>query len=115
MKTRTSCRSLALSVHPGEAGMLGSMTTHRWPAQVLPVDRLGAVVHGPLVLGRSAGVVAALRCVFAFEAGLHLFGVLRCEDGHLHLEMSWPEVGLATVTRDVQLCPRSSADLEPLL
>jgi hypothetical protein len=47
------------------------MKGHRWPL-VLPPDELGAVVHGPLVLGRSAGVVVGVRCVFAHPTGLHL-------------------------------------------
>lgn len=51
---------------------------HRWPPAVEPED-LGAVVHGPVVLARAPGIVAALRCVFAHSAGLSLPFVLRAE------------------------------------
>lgn len=47
------------------------MARHRWPAAA-PPDELGAVAHGPVVLGRDAGVVVGLRCVFAHPSGLHL-------------------------------------------
>ena len=50
--------------------------THRWPARVLP-DELGVVVHGPVVLARSPGIAAGLRCVFAHPGGLHLPLVVR--------------------------------------
>lgn len=69
----------SLAHDPRGSGHARSMTTHQWPARVLPVHQLGAVVHGPVVVARSPGVVAALRCVFAFDAGLHLFGVVRCQ------------------------------------
>lgn len=51
---------------------------HRWPPAVEPED-LGAVVHGPVVLARAPGIVAALRCVFAHPTGLSLPFVLRAE------------------------------------
>ncbi|WP_380158013.1 hypothetical protein [Kineococcus sp. R86509] len=54
------------------------MRVHRWPPAVEP-DELGAIVHGPVVLARSPGVVAALRCVFAHTGGLSLPFVLRAE------------------------------------
>ncbi len=54
------------------------MRAHRWPAAVEPED-LGAVVHGPVVLGRATGIVAGLRCVFAHRDGLSLPFVLRAE------------------------------------
>ena len=38
----------------------------------LPDDALGAVVHGPVVLGRAPGVAVGVRCVFAHPGGLHL-------------------------------------------
>ena len=49
---------------------------HRWPP-AQPPDELGAVVHGPVVLGRAPGIVAGLRCVFAHTGGLLLPFVLR--------------------------------------
>jgi hypothetical protein len=52
------------------------VTRHRWPA-ALPPDELGAVVHGPVLLGRSPGIAAGLRCVFAHPGGLLLPFVLR--------------------------------------
>ncbi|TFV75052.1 hypothetical protein E4P40_19555 [Blastococcus sp. CT_GayMR20] len=52
------------------------MTLHRWAA-VLPPDELGVVVHGPVLLGRSPGIAAGLRCVFAHPGGLRLPFVLR--------------------------------------
>jgi hypothetical protein len=55
------------------------MTRLRWPAR-LPPDELGAVVHGPVVLARSRGITAGLRCVFAHPGGLHLLLVLRAVD-----------------------------------
>ena len=54
------------------------MSSLRWPAQ-LPPDELGAVVHGPVLLARSPGIAAGLRCVFAHPGGLHLPLVLRAE------------------------------------
>ncbi|GAB3464046.1 hypothetical protein AB1207_12050 [Kineococcus endophyticus] len=51
---------------------------HRWPPAAEPED-LGAVVHGPVVLARAPGIVAALRCVFAHSEGLSLPFVLRAE------------------------------------
>ena len=54
------------------------MTRLRWSAQV-PPEELGVVVHGPVVLARSPGIVAGLRCVFAHPGGLHLLVVLRAE------------------------------------
>ncbi|WP_380170619.1 hypothetical protein ACFEMC_16375 [Kineococcus sp. DHX-1] len=54
------------------------MRAHRWPPAVEPED-LGAVVHGPVVLARAPGIVAALRCVFAHSTGLSLPFVLRAE------------------------------------
>jgi hypothetical protein len=50
----------------------------RWPSQVLPYE-LGAVVHGPVLLARSPGIAAGLRCVFAHPGGLHLPLVLHAE------------------------------------
>ena len=50
--------------------------THRWPPRAVP-DELGVVVHGPVVLARSPGIAAGLRCVFAHPTGLHLPLVLR--------------------------------------
>lgn len=55
------------------------MPRHRWPAQLPPRDELGAVVHGPVVLARSPGIAAGLRCVFAHPGGLHLPLVLRAD------------------------------------
>jgi hypothetical protein len=52
------------------------MTRHRWGAR-LPPDELRAVVHGPVVLSRSPGIAAGLRCVFAHPGGLQLPLVLR--------------------------------------
>jgi len=54
------------------------MTRSRWPAQA-PPEELGAVVHGPVVLARSPGIAAGLRCVFAHPTGLHLPVVVRAE------------------------------------
>ena len=54
------------------------MRAHRWGAVVEPTD-LGAVVHGPVVLGRAPGIVAGLRCVFGHTDGLWLPFVLRAE------------------------------------
>jgi hypothetical protein len=51
----------------------------RWPASVLPLRELGAVVHGPVLLARSPGIAAGLRCVFAHASGLHLPLVLHAE------------------------------------
>ncbi|MDQ1288598.1 MAG: hypothetical protein QG622_2164 [Actinomycetota bacterium] len=44
---------------------------HRWPP-ALPPEALGAVVHGPVIIARSPGVVVGLRCVFAYPEGLRL-------------------------------------------
>jgi len=55
------------------------MTTARWPALPPPQDELGVVVHGPVLLARSPGIVAGLRCVFAHPTGLHLLLVLHAE------------------------------------
>lgn len=52
------------------------MTPHRWPAAARP-DELGAIAHGPVVLARAPGIVAALRCVFAHTDGILLPFVLR--------------------------------------
>ena len=52
------------------------MVVHRWPA-LLPPAELGVVVHGPAILGRSPGIVAGLRCVFAQPGGLLLPVVIR--------------------------------------
>ncbi|NAZ84441.1 hypothetical protein GTR02_21810 [Kineococcus sp. R8] len=54
------------------------MTLHRWPPAV-PPDELGAVVHGPVILARATGIVAGLRCVFAYSTGIFLPLVLRAE------------------------------------
>ncbi|MFD0483021.1 hypothetical protein ACFQ46_10480 [Kineococcus sp. GCM10028916] len=54
------------------------MRAHRWPPAVEP-DELGAGVHGPVVLARSPGIVAGLRCVFAYTDGVSLPFVLRAE------------------------------------
>jgi hypothetical protein len=54
------------------------VTSARWPAPVLPFE-LGAVVHGPVLLARSPGIAAGLRCVFAHPTGLHLPLVLHAE------------------------------------
>jgi len=54
------------------------MARLRWPAD-LPPDELGAVVHGPVLLGRSPGIAVGLRCVFAHPTVLHLPLVLRAE------------------------------------
>ena len=54
------------------------MTRLRWPAQ-LPPDELGLVAHGPVVVARSPGIAAGLRCVFAHPGGLHLLLVLRAD------------------------------------
>jgi hypothetical protein len=54
------------------------VTSARWPSQVLPFE-LGAVVHGPVLLARSPGIAAGLRCVFAHPGGLHLPLVLHAE------------------------------------
>ena len=54
------------------------MSRLRWPPHVLP-EELGAVVHGPVVLARSPGIVAGLRCVFAHPSGLHLPVTVRAE------------------------------------
>ncbi|MGY1841507.1 MULTISPECIES: hypothetical protein [unclassified Modestobacter] len=50
----------------------------RWPAAP-PPDDLGAVVHCPVLLARSPGIAAGLRCVFAHPGGLHLPVVVRAE------------------------------------
>ena len=52
------------------------MTRHRWAAAV-PPDELGVVVHGPVLLARSPGIAAGLRCVYAHPGGLRLPLVLR--------------------------------------
>ena len=52
------------------------MSRHRWPPAVAP-DELGAIVHGPVILGRAPGIVAGLRCVFGHTGGLLLPFVLR--------------------------------------
>jgi hypothetical protein len=55
------------------------VTRHRWPA-ALPPDELGVVVHGPVLLARSPGIAAGLRCVYAHPGGLRLPLVLRAAD-----------------------------------
>jgi hypothetical protein len=47
------------------------VSAHRWNGAP-PLGELGAVVHGPFVLGRGTGVAVAARCVFAHPGGLHL-------------------------------------------
>lgn len=54
------------------------MPTVRWNARG-PLDELGAVVHGPVVVARSPGIAVGLRCVFAPPTGLHLPLVLLAE------------------------------------
>ena len=54
------------------------MTRHRWPA-ALPPDELGVVVHGPVLLARSPGIAAGLRCVYAHPGGLLLPLVVRAD------------------------------------
>ncbi|MQA34450.1 hypothetical protein [Modestobacter roseus] len=53
----------------------------RWPATPAPDALgpvvLGVVVHGPVLLARSPGIAAGLRCVFAHPGGLHLPIVVR--------------------------------------
>jgi hypothetical protein len=55
------------------------VTRHRWPA-ALPPDELGVVFHGPVLLARSPGIAAGLRCVYAHPGGLRLPLVLRAAD-----------------------------------
>ena len=55
------------------------MSAPRWPLERPPDDELGAVVHGPVLLARSPGIAAGLRCVFAHPNGLQLPLVLRAE------------------------------------
>ena len=55
------------------------MTAPRWPLERPPDDELGVVVHGPVLLARSPGIAAGLRCVFAYPSGLQLPLVLRAE------------------------------------
>ncbi|HYN96357.1 MAG TPA: hypothetical protein VES42_21145 [Pilimelia sp.] len=45
-------------------------------------EALGAVVHGPVLLGRSPGVAVGLRCVFAHPGGLDLPLVLVAVNVH---------------------------------
>jgi hypothetical protein len=52
------------------------VTRHRWAAAG-PPDELGVVVHGPVLLARSPGIAAGLRCVYAHPGGLRLPLVLR--------------------------------------
>ena len=42
-----------------------------------PPESLGAVVHGPIVLGRAPGIAVGLRCIFGYPSGLSLQVVLR--------------------------------------
>lgn len=51
-----------------------------WPDGPMPKD-LGAVVLGPVLLGRASGVAVGLRCVFAHPTGLHLPLVLVATGG----------------------------------
>ena len=55
------------------------MSAPRWPLERPPDDELGVVVHGPVLLARSPGIAAGLRCVFAHPSGLQLPLVLRAE------------------------------------
>lgn len=52
------------------------MIRHRWGALPPPED-LGAVVHGPVLLGRGERIAAGLRCVYAYPSGLNLPFVVR--------------------------------------
>jgi hypothetical protein len=55
------------------------MTAAHRPAVPPPPDELGVVVHGPVLLARSPGIAAGLRCVFAHPTGLRLLLVLHAE------------------------------------
>jgi hypothetical protein len=52
------------------------MSVHRWPP-ALERDELGVIAHGPVILARASGIVAGLRCVFAYPQGIELDFVLR--------------------------------------
>ncbi|MGI4896130.1 MAG: hypothetical protein ACRYF3_13560 [Janthinobacterium lividum] len=54
------------------------MSEPLWAPRRSPHE-LGVIAHGPLVLARAEGIVAALRCVFAHPDGLHLPLVLRAD------------------------------------
>jgi hypothetical protein len=55
------------------------MSAPRWPLERPPDDEMGVVVHGPVLLARSPGIAAGLRCVFAYPSGLQLPLALRAE------------------------------------
>lgn len=48
------------------------MTLRRWPSMPFAEDEVGAVVHGPVVIGRSPNAVVAIRYVSALREGLYL-------------------------------------------
>jgi hypothetical protein len=52
------------------------MSLDRWSSERDP-DVLGVLVHGPAVIARSAGIVMAVRCIFARPGGLELDLMLR--------------------------------------
>ncbi|MFQ1002745.1 hypothetical protein [Modestobacter sp. SSW1-42] len=51
----------------------------RWPPAMIPRDELGVVVHGPVVLARSPGIIAALRHVVAHPDALYLSMVVHAD------------------------------------
>lgn len=70
------------------------MTRHRWGA-VPPPDDLGAVVHGPALLGRGERIAAGLRCVYAYPTGLSLPFVVRARGLAADVVARWSSETLA--------------------
>lgn len=57
------------------------MDRHRWTGRVAP-DSLGAIAHGPAILGRNGPVTAGLRCAYAYAEGIELQIVVAATDVH---------------------------------
>ncbi|GIJ51947.1 hypothetical protein Val02_88330 [Virgisporangium aliadipatigenens] len=71
-----------------------------------PDDELGAVVHGPALLGRATGVAVGIRCVFGYPGGL-AFTVVLCATG-VHGEAAARQHGYHAPPGPVPLPPRLS-------
>ena len=76
-------------------------------------ELLGVVVHSGLVLARSQDVVAALRRITAFPAGLSLDGVVLAREVHAEAAHR-REREATTATPPCQRAPRSCWAAHPI-
>jgi hypothetical protein len=80
-----------------------------WATALPPDDELGAIAHGPVLLGRGGGVVAALRYVSAHPGGLELVIAVRAVD--VHADAARRQVGLEDLARGVPPHEARSSEL----